>query len=466
LTNSPTLSPTARALALIVILTGGLLPPLDFFIANVAVPAIRDTLSATPAEVQLVISGYAAGYAVFLIPGGRLGDLFGRKRLFILGMAGFTLTSALCGLATSGAMLDAARVVEGISAAVMAPQVLGSIRGLYAEHELGRALSLYSTMVGVAAAAGRLLGGALITLDLFGLGWRLVFVINLPIGACAMLGAWLLLPETSRRTKQYLDIGGALLLLATLCCLILPLSVGRDQGWPAWTFLALAAFPLMWLAFVRFERGVARRGVMPLLDVTLLDRPGFRRSLVIAFLFFFTSPFYLGFSLYLQEGQGIDALHTGLAILPYGIGGLLGALITTPFPPWLRVHQFAVGMAIELAGYAGIMLCVGALADGWILVTMLFLGGFGQGVAMPRVVNMVMSAVPPSQAGLAAGILNSTLQIGAAVSVAAIGSLFYEVLGARSGAAAYGDALQVAMEAIVAAFAVALALGLLPQRRH
>jgi MFS family permease len=465
-TKSPSLSPAARRLALIVVLTGGLLPPLDFFIANVAVPAIRETLSATPAEVQLVISGYAAGYAVFLIPGGRLGDLFGRRRLFILGMAGFTLTSALCGLATSGAMLDAARVVEGISAAVMAPQILGSIRGLYAEHELGRALSLYSTMVGVAAAAGQLLGGALIALDLFGLGWRLVFVINLPIGLCAMVGAWLLLPETSRRTAQHLDIGGALLLLATLCLLILPLSIGRDQGWPLWTFLSLACFPLLWLGFVRFERRVARRGAMPLFDVDLLDRPGFRRSLLIAFLFFFTSPFYLGFSLYLQEGQGIDALRTGLAILPYGIGCLIGSLITAPFPPRLRVHQFAVGMALELAGYAGIMLCVGALVDGWLLVAMLFLGGFGQGVAMPRVVNMVMSAVPISHAGLAAGILNSTLQIGAAVSVAAIGSIFYAALGSQTGPAAYGNALAVAMAAIVAAFALVLVLGLLPQRRR
>jgi MFS family permease len=465
-TNSPTLSPTSRTLALVVILIGGLLPPLDFFIANVAVPSIRDTLSASPAEIQLVISGYAAGYAVFLIPGGRLGDLFGRRRLFILGMAGFTLTSALCGFATSGAMLDAARVVEGISAAVMAPQVLGSIRNLYAEHELGRALSLYSTMVGVAAAIGQMLGGALIALDLFGLGWRLVFVINLPIGACAMLGAWLLLPETSRRTAQNLDIGGALLLLATLCTLILPLSIGRDQGWPLWTFVSLAAFPVLWLGFMRFERRVARGGAMPLFDVDLLRLPGFKRSLLIAFLFFFTTPFYLGFSLYLQEGQGVDALRTGLAILPYGLGCLIGALITTWFRPRLRVHQFAIGMGLELCGYAGIMLCVGAAVEHWLLVAMLFLGGFGQGVAMPRVVNMVMSAVPTSHGGLAAGILNSTLQIGAAVSVAVIGSIFYEVLGTGTGPVAYAHALQVAMEAIVAVFTVTLVLGLLPQRRR
>jgi MFS family permease len=465
-TSSPVLSPTSRALALVVVLIGGLLPPLDFFIANVAVPSIRDTLSASPAEIQLVISGYAAGYAVFLIPGGRLGDLFGRRRLFILGMAGFTLTSALCGFATSGAMLDAARVVEGISAAVMAPQVLGSIRNLYAEHELGRALSLYSTMVGVAAAIGQMLGGALIALDLFGLGWRLVFVINLPIGACAMLGAWLLLPETSRRTAQNLDIGGALLLLATLCTLILPLSVGRDQGWPLWTFVSLVAFPVLWFGFMRFERRVARGGAMPLFDVDLLRLPGFKRSLLIAFLFFFTTPFYLGFSLYLQEGQGVDALRTGLAILPYGLGCLVGALITTWFRPRLRVHQFAVGMALELCGYAGIMLCVGAAVEHWLLVAMLFLGGFGQGVAMPRVVNMVMSAVPTSHGGLAAGILNSTLQIGAAVSVAVVGSIFYEVLGVGTGPAAYGHALQVAMQAIVAVFVLTLVLGLLPQRRR
>ncbi len=213
------LSPSrASWLGLAVLLAGGFLPPADFFIVNVALPSIHDGLNASPSEVQLVMSGYAAGYAVFLITGGRLGDLFGRRRLFVAGMVGFTLTSLLCGLANSAEALVAGRILEGVTAAVLVPQVLGSIRSLFSGRALGLALSLYGVMIGLAAAIGQLASGVLVAADIFGLGWRAIFLINLPVGVAAIIGTFLLVPETSAHSRPQLDLGGAGLISLALAC--------------------------------------------------------------------------------------------------------------------------------------------------------------------------------------------------------------------------------------------------------
>lgn len=217
-------SPVARRLALLVLLSGGFLPPVDFSIVNVASPSIQNGLHATAAAVQLVISGYAAGYAVFLITGGRLGDLFGRKRLFIAGMAGFTAASALCGLAGSAPLLVIARGLEGVAAAVLAPQVLGTISALYTDRELARALSVYGVMMGLALVTGQFGGGLLVSLSPWGLGWRAVFLLNVPIGVVAIICAALAVPETSAIHRPRLDLGGVALASAALACLILPRS--------------------------------------------------------------------------------------------------------------------------------------------------------------------------------------------------------------------------------------------------
>ncbi len=447
---------------LAVLLAGGFLPPIDFFIVNVALPSIRQGLGATPAEVQLVISGYAAGYAVFLVTGGRLGDLYGRRRLFILAMAGFTATSVLCGLAASAGLLVLARIGEGVAAALLAPQVLGSIRALHdAPGEaaaLSRALGLYGAMMGLAAAVGQLGGGVLVAWSPLGLGWRAVFLVNLPIGAIAIAGAWLLLPETSAAYRPRLDLAGAALLSAALAALVVPLSEGRQDGWPIWTFVAFAAVPVLIWAFLRHEDRLAARGGMPLLDLGLLRIPGFRRGVVVASLFFFTSPFYLLFAIERQDGAGLDPLRTGLAILPYGVGLFLGPFASAPLLGRFRPRLLAAGLAIEVAGYAAIGAAVAAGVGAVPLAVAVFVAGFGQGVAMPRLLNLVLADVPAHQGGVAAGVVNSMLQIGAAVSVAGIGSLFFSVLGSGSGPAAYAHAFGVAMIAVVAALAGAALL--------
>jgi EmrB/QacA subfamily drug resistance transporter len=456
------LSPGARWAAFAVLLVGGFLPPLDFFIVNVALPSVRDSLAATPAQVQLVISGYAAAYAVFLITGGRLGDLYGRRRLFVIGLAAFTATSALCGFAPTAGVLVIGRVLEGIAAAMLGPQVLASIRALYSNQELGHALGLYGAMIGLAAAAGQFLGGFLTQLDLFGLGWRSVFLINVPIGLATIAGAFALVPPLGAVGMPKLDLVGAVLVSLTLACLVLPLSEGRQHGWPAWTFAMLAAVPFLVVALLRFEAALSARGGMPVIDLALFRVPGFGRGVLVATLFFFTSSFYLLFAIYQQEGLGLDPLATGIAILPYGVGLFLGPLASTPLPLRLRPYLLGIGMAVEVLGYAAIMVAGFTLLNGWVLSAMIFVTGFGQGIAMPRLFNTVLGNVPPAQAGLASGFVNSCLQAGGAVCIAAIGGLFFAVLGDGTGPAAYGRAFGWAMLAQVAALSAALLIAVLP----
>ena len=458
------LSHAGRWLAFIVLVVGGLLPSVDFFIVNVSLPSIQVSLGANAAEVQLVVSGYAASYAVLLITGGRLGDLYGRRRLFMIGMAGFVATNALCGLASTPSQLVIGRILQGLAAAMLAPQVLGSIRALFpGEGELAKALSFYGIMMGLASSVGQFSGGALVEWSPFGLGWRTVFLAKLPIGIPVMLAGWWLIPETSSNRRQRLDIGGALLVSLALACLVLPLSEGRQQGWPIWTFVMLAAVPFLAAAFLRFEHRLTERGGSPLLDLSLVAIPSFRRGVLVATLFFFTTTFYVLFSIYQQAGYGTDPLHTGLAILPYGIGLFVGPMVTGPLPARFRPWLLTIGMGIQVIGYGAIAAVIVAGFDGWPVVLTVLLAGFGQGIAYPRLFNTVLGDVAPHQAGVAAGVLTSALQIGAAISVAAIGSLFFSVLGDGGGRVAYAHAFGIAQVATTGALLVAMLLSV-PRR--
>ena len=428
-----------RWFALIVLLAGAFLPPVDFFIVNVSLASIRADLGASPGQSQLVISGYAACYAVFLITGGRLGDLFGRRKMFLLGMAGFTIANLACGLANSPVQLLAARAVQGVSAALLVPQVLGAVRALCVdEKDLARAMSAYGVMMGLAAAIGQFAGGALVQWSPFDLGWRTVFIVKLPFCVAVMVSSWLLVPETGGMGKARLDLPGAALVSLALAGVIVPLSEGRDRGWPLWIFVLLAAVPILVVVFVRHEKRLAAQGGTPLVDLRLFAIPSFRRGVLVATLFFFTTSFYLLFGLYQQEGRGADPLHTGLAIVPYGIGLFIGPLVTAPLVR-LRDRLLAIGMAIQVAGYAGIGILVAIDAPPVALLASVLLAGFGQGIAFPRLYNTVLGQVPADSAGVAAGIVNSSLQVGASISTAAIGSLFFSILASGDGASGHGE---------------------------
>ncbi|USI75126.1 MFS transporter [Sphingomonas morindae] len=245
-----------RWFALPVLLTGAFLPILDFNVVNLALPSIQQGLGATAGDVQFVISAYAATYAVFLITGGRLGDWLGRKRMFLLGVAGFTCASLLCGLATSPDMLIAARVLQALTATGMAPQVLASIRVLFPPAEQATALGLYGATFGLANIMGQILGGLLVSAHPFGLTWQTIFLINIPVGLLAFAGGWLFLADTRAEDAGRLDLGGVALLSSMLGLLVYPLVEGREAGWPIWAVCMLAAVPAMLAAFIAFERRV------------------------------------------------------------------------------------------------------------------------------------------------------------------------------------------------------------------
>ena len=325
-------------------------------------------------------------------------------------------------------------------------------------------MSAYGIMMGMAAAIGQFSGGALIQWNPADLGWRTIFLLTLPVCAVTLVLAWKVVPETGGGSNVRLDLGGATLISLTLAAIVVPLSEGREQGWPAWVFVSLACVPFLTTAFFWYEARLSRAGGMPLVDVALLRIPSFRRGVLVAALFFFTTSFYLLFGLYQQEGRGLAPLEVGLAIVPYGVGLFIGPLISAPLVR-LRPKLLSIGMAIQVTFYAVVGLLVRSGVDGLPLSAAVFLAGLGQGVAFPRLFATVLGDVPAAQAGVAAGITNSAMQIGAAISVAAIGSLFFMVLDGATGQQAYANAFSVAQWTATGGLFIAMLISLPPRRR-
>ncbi|NID03292.1 MFS transporter [Luteibacter jiangsuensis] len=456
---------THRWLALAVLLTGTLLPPLDFFIVNVALPAIRTDLRAPSDVAQLVVSVYATAYAVTLILGGRLGDLYGRKRAFVGGMLGFAVASALCGWAPSPAVLIVGRLLQGVAAAVMAPQSLASIHALFPAAEKNRALSLYGATFGLASVGGQVLGGVLVSADVLGLGWRSVFLINLPIILLAVPAALVLLRESTGERTARLDVPGALLLAAGLLALVVPLIEGREQHWPWWCVVLLIASGPLLVSFWRFERRQERLGGTPLVYPSLLKARGLQRSLSATFFFYWLAPFFLVFAVYEQVGLGHNALATGFAILPLGVGFLLGPLCSPRLARRMGARTAALGMLLEVLGALAASMLALAQAPAW-LPAPLFLIGLGQGIALPALVRLNVDQVDPRWAGLAAGLVSATLQISAAVATALVGGLFFTLAPDGGGARLTQVGFAFATFTIGAALALAAALSWRQARIH
>ncbi|TFW16814.1 MFS transporter [Duganella callida] len=453
-----------------VLLVGSFLPPLDFFIVNVALPSIQSDLGSSSSAEQMVISAYAALYAVTLITGGRLGDLFGRSRIFFLGLLGFTAASLLCGFAWSPWALIAGRALQGITAAVMAPQALASVQAIFPEAEKPLALSLYGAVFGLASVAGQALGGVLIALDLFGMGWRAVFLVNLPLALLVILFGIPLLRRTDGQGSGKLDPGGMVLSMLTLALLIVPLIEGREAGWPWWSWLSLAAAPLLARLFWRYESRLARAGGAPLLHPAALRAPGLGRALLIAVCFYSIGSFFLLFSVYLQNALHVSALDAGLVFLPFGAGFLLGPLSTPYFRRHLGEWVNPIGMGLETAGFLGLAWLICATPDrvapaATPLAVLLFLIGFGQGLALPTLMKMITGRVAPAYSGMIAGIASSTLQVSTALSVALIGGIFYTVLDGRDEPAAIAHAFIVAALCIACCLGAGVVLGMTLARR-
>jgi EmrB/QacA subfamily drug resistance transporter len=409
---------------LFVMLAGTFVTFLDFFIVNVALPSLRTDLHAGTAAVSLVAAGYGLTFAAGMITGGRLGDLYGRRRMFTLGLALFTLTSLACGLAPTAGALITARLLQGAAGALLTPQVLAILGTVYADSRRNTAFAAYGFAMGIAAVLGQLIGGALIQADVAGLGWRAIFLINVPVGLATLPLAGRLVPE-SRGAAARLDLVGMVLGTGTVTALVLPLVEGREHGWPLWTWLSLAAAPILAGCFVAYQRRRAGRGQAPLVDLILFRVRTFAVGSIMALTFSLVPPsFFFVLALFLQEGRGYDALFSGVVFTTVGAGYFAAMFAATVLTGRLGHRVLAVGAVLVAAGCA--LLAATAHAHSAVdLAPGLAVTGFGIGLVLVPLASTVLAGIDQRHAGSAAGVLATAQQVGGALGVSVIGVVFF-----------------------------------------
>ena len=453
--------------ALPVMLVASFLFATDAFIVNIALPTIGRTLSASPAMLVLIVAGYATAYACCLIAGGRLGDAFGRRRLFLWGMAAFVVASAGCGLAPSIAVLVGARLAQGIVAAAMVPQVLATVQALFHGSDRVRALGVFGAVIGSATVTGQVLGGAVVSADIAGLGWRPAFLINVPIGLVGIVIGRRLIPETRAERSPRLDVVGALLLMVAVLLVILPLSLGRDMRWPWWCLACLACAPLAWTAFLRAQLRSERTGHSPLLPPTLLSFAGMRRGLSTQLSYFIgVGGFLITTAISLQTGLRLGPLAAGLMLVPYAAAFLGGSLCVRPLVARhgrLIIVCGAVGLTVGLFVFAIEALLSYSQLSAAELAAPLVLIGAGQAFVMIPLLGAILAGVPADLAGAASGVLTTTQQIGIALGAAVLGTVLFDIADPASGSPRWGSATAVVLgvEGLLAITTAVLA-GFLP----
>jgi EmrB/QacA subfamily drug resistance transporter len=447
----------ARRGLLPVMLAGVFMTSLDVFIVNVAIPATERQLHAGPGAVQWIVAGFGLAVAAGVITGGRLGDLYGRRRMYALGMALFTLASAGCGLAPSAGALIAARVVQGAAAAIMTPQALAILGTALSGRALQKAVGAYGLTMGLAAVFGQLIGGALIQADPFGLSWRSCFLVNIPVGALALLLIPRVVPESRGSVRARLDLVGVVLVTLALVATVLPLIQAGAGGWPAWTLPCFGAAGVLFGAFIGYQLMLSRRGGAPLIEPGLFAGRTFSVGL-LAQLVFWTGQgsFFLVFALYVQQGRGLSPLSAGLVFTAIGAGYL--ATSTTSHLIAARLGRWTVpaGTLLMAAGLAGLWVATGRTGtDGslvW-LVPPLVIDGIGMGMALSPLVATAVAGVPPHHAGAASGVVSTTMQVGGALGVSVVGVVFYRAL-----AGGYPHAFQASLLYLIGVAIVTAAL--------
>lgn len=437
-TDAAELNPRRWA-ALAVALLATFMDILDTTVVLVALPSIQRGLQVGASTLQWTVAAYTLAFALLLITGGRLGDSYGRKRVFLAGLAGFTLASVLTGTAQSAAMLVGSRALQGAMAALMVPQVLAFVQVEFPAAERARAFAVYGMTFALGGVSGPLLGGLLTQADLFGLGWRPIFLVNLPVGLLALAAASALLRESRATRPPRLDPVGALLASAGLLALLYPLVQGHELGWPAWTFALLAASLPVLALFAAWERRKTRRDGSPLVELGLFRHQGVVGGLLIALLFFAGAGYSFVITLYLQDGLGFDPLGAALAFLPFSLGVVAGSGAAIQLVPRLG-RRIVTGGGLAMA--LGVALLIGALhrygdgLHGWQLAPGMLVAGLGMAMVSTTLVSIVLARVPSRNAGSASGVVNTTLQVGLAAGVAAVGTLLFTLLDDGVGFAA------------------------------
>jgi EmrB/QacA subfamily drug resistance transporter len=425
---------------LAIVLTAVFMNLLDVSIVNVAIPSIQRDLDASFAQIQLVLAGYQLAFACLLITGGRLGDIFGRKRLFVLGMTLFTLASLACGASTGAVMLILARVVQGAGSGLMVPQVLSTIQVTIPPKDRGRAFGLFGATIGIATILGPLVGGALIALYLFGSDWRMIFLVNIPVGVSSVAAALRLLPETKAPDAPRLDIPGALLGTTGLFLLVYPLTEGRERGWPGWLIAVLVASVPVLAVFVVMQRRKTRAKDSPLVLMTLFSNQSFRVGLVMSLVFFAGIPaFFFTFGLYLQIGLGFSALHAGLTGFPFALGTALASSRSDLLARRLGTNVLRLGaglLTLSMVINIYVVHHFGTSITSWDIAPFLLISGLGLGCFVAPLTNLILAGIHGREAGSASGVLTTGQQVGGALGVAVVGIVFFGLLSGHASAAA------------------------------
>jgi EmrB/QacA subfamily drug resistance transporter len=438
-----------------VVLAAAIMDLLDATIVNVAGPSIRRDLGGGASTLQWLSAGYTLAFAVLLIAGARLGDIFGRRRLFLVGSAGFTLFSAASAAAPTIGVLIAFRALQGGFGALMIPQGFGLMKQVFDdEAEMDQALGLFGPATGVPMLAAPIVAGALIDANLWGIGWRLVFLINVPIGAVALALAFRSLPRGAAHPDVKLDLGGVLLVGLALVAIIYPLIQGRSEGWPAWCFAMLAAGAVLLFVFLRYER---RRGHDPLIEPTLLTNRTYLSGIAVSLaLFGAFGGLLLCISLYGQLGEGWSAIHAGLTLTPMVVGMILGMIGSNAAVSRLGRHLLHIGILLIAAGTAGLALTlIGArTASTWDLVPGLFFIGAGVGATIGQLFQFILTSVNMDEVGSASGVFEAVQQLSTALGVAVLGSIFFSAFDHHLPT----EALQITAWACLAPLAAAFLL--------
>lgn len=419
--------PDSRSwLALTVLLVGQFMGLLDVFIVNVALPSIGTGLHTSGAALQLVVGGYIVAYAMLLITGARLGDLYGRRRMYLLGAMVFTAASLVCGFAPDILVLVIFRFVQGAGAAIMVPQIISGIQMLFTGKARATALSIYGVVLCSGSLVGMVLGGVLVSANLAGATWRPVFLINVPLGLCLALLVPRFVPPDEPGATRRLDVRGLVIATLSVFLIVLPLILGHQVGWPAWTFVSIAIGLLLAAVFVRIERQVAVSGGDSLLQLDVLRSPGIASGIgTLACMAMTYGGILFIFTLHLQDGLKYSALRTGLTYIPFTVGTGLSAYYWRKIPDRVQFLIAPVALAICAVGYLSLAV---AMRDGSVGGALMWAGlvvtGLGQGLTLSPVLSQSLVHVPRSRAADASGLLSTALQLSNVVGVAIFGTVF------------------------------------------
>jgi EmrB/QacA subfamily drug resistance transporter len=422
-------TPTGRGawLVLAAILPGLFMNVFDFFAVNVATPALHRELGSGSSALELIVGGYGLTFSLGLVTGGRFGDRYGRRRAFFCGMLLFTLASAASGVAPTSDFLVIARLVQGAAASIMVPQVLSIIRVSFPVRERRIAIGLYGMTIALGQVSGQALGGIILSANIFGLSWRPIFLVNVPVAALTFLIGFRAIPESRSATRPGLDLTGVALLTLTASLLAIPIVEGGSLGWPLWCWLFLAAVPAAGTGFVWWERR-ARHSRQPLVDLGLFQSRDFRRGLFVNVTLYATiNSFFFILGLYLQIGRGDSPLVAGLTFVPLAVGNFVASLASSRLVERFGRTTLTVGGALQAVGLLVFLFAAGPRSPSVVVLAAALVFGLGQGLLIPPIIGVVLARVPATDSGAATGVLITTQQMSGTIGLALVSLVFFAI---------------------------------------